>query len=131
MLIPEAVSLILQSCLHAKGGEIFILDMGKPVKIYDLVKDLILLLERQPGKDVPIDFIGLRPGEKMHEELFIEGFERLRKLDGFFVNTSPAPDFDEMRRLLEGILNAGQEERVDHMLASLHCVVSSGIKMVS
>jgi len=69
MTIPEAVSLVLTAGTMAKGGEVFLLDMGKPVKIYDLASDLIKLSGLKPGEDVRIEITGLRPGEKLYEEL--------------------------------------------------------------
>lgn len=72
MTIPEAVSLILQCALYANGGEIFILDMGKPVKIYDLAVKLIKQAGLVPEKDIKIIETGLRPGEKLYEELLID-----------------------------------------------------------
>ena len=72
MTIPEAVSLILQCGLFADGGEIFILDMGKPVKIIDLAEKLIRQAGKTPGKDIEIIETGLRPGEKMYEELLLD-----------------------------------------------------------
>ena len=72
MTIPEAVSLILQSGVYAKDGEIFILDMGKPVKIVDLAAKIIRQNGLVPDKDIKIDFIGLRPGEKLYEEILID-----------------------------------------------------------
>lgn len=71
MTIPEAVQLILQAVTYAKGGEIFVLDMGEPVKIYNLAVSLIKLLGYEPNVDIPIEITGLRPGEKLYEEILM------------------------------------------------------------
>ncbi len=75
MTIPEAVQLVIRSGSLARGGEVFVLDMGDPVSILDLAKDMIRFAQLEPGKDIAIEIIGRRPGEKLHEELF-NAYER-------------------------------------------------------
>jgi FlaA1/EpsC-like NDP-sugar epimerase len=75
MTIPEAVQLVIRSGSLAQGGEVFVLDMGEPVSIMDLARDMIKFARLEPDKDIAIDIIGARPGEKLHEELF-NAYER-------------------------------------------------------
>jgi FlaA1/EpsC-like NDP-sugar epimerase len=98
MTIPEAAQLVLQAGAMAKGGEIFVLDMGQPVKILDLAKDVIRLSGFEPDKDIKINFSGLRPGEKLYEELLTEA-EALDKTvhDKIFVGKIQYNDFDSLK----------------------------------
>ena len=93
MTIPEAVSLVLQAGAYAKGGEIFVLDMGEPVKIVDLATNLIKLSGYKPGEDIEIQYTGLRPGEKMYEELLMTE-EGLQKTDNKMIFIGKPIDFD-------------------------------------
>lgn len=94
MTIPEAVSLVLQAGAYAKGGQIFVLDMGEPVRIYDLAYKLIKLSGYEPNVDIEIKCIGLRPGEKLYEERLMEE-EGLQKTDNGLINIAQPIDLDE------------------------------------
>ena len=105
MLIPEAAQLVLQAGAYAKGGEIFILDMGKPVKIYDLAEKLIRLSGFEPNKDIEIKITGLRPGEKLYEELLMneEGLENTAH-EKIFTGKLSEFDLDELKLKINELL---------------------------
>ncbi len=102
MLIPEAAQLVLQAGAYAKGGEIFVLDMGKPVRIYDLAMDLIKLSGFEPHKDIEIEVTGLRPGEKLYEELLMaeEGLQDTVH-EKIFVGQPIFSDMEELKEKFE------------------------------
>ena len=98
MTIPEAASLVLQSGAYAKGGEIFVLDMGDPVKIDDLARNLIRLSGLEPEVDIKIEYTGLRPGEKLYEEKLMSE-EGLTRTANKLIHIGKPIEFDEVRFL--------------------------------
>ena len=114
MTIPEAVSLVLQAGAYARGGEIFVLDMGEPMKILDLAVNLIKLSGYRPGEDIEIRFTGLRPGEKMYEELLIQQ-ENLEKTANKMIFIEKPTYFNEeiFERQLEKLIAAAKKESSD------------------
>lgn len=128
MTIPEAVSLVLQAGAYAKGGEIFVLDMGEPVKILDLAENLIKLSGYRVGEDIRIEFVGLRPGEKMYEELLMNE-EGLRETANKMIHIGRPIEYDaeEFERQLERLEAATLNEEGDvreiirEIVPTYHC----------
>lgn len=116
MTIPEAVSLVLQAGAYAKGGEIFVLDMGEPVKILDLAKNMIKLSGYRVDEDIKIEFTGLRPGEKMYEELLMRE-EGLKETANRMIYIGKPIEYDDelfekqLERLQEASVNEAQNIR--------------------
>lgn len=123
MTIPEAAQLVLQAGAMGQGGEIFLLDMGEPVKIVDLARDLITLSGLRPGEDIEIVFTGMRPGEKLFEELSIEGEDVARTAHPKIgIMTHRGRDWNEVcsgiGRLIS-MANDGTEDRIRAELQEL------------
>lgn len=114
MTIPEAVQLVIQAGALTKGGEVFILDMGNPVKILDLAKDLIRLSGLTPGKDIEIKFTGIRPGEKLYEEILTkEEGASSSKHDRIFVGKPTIWTSKEMEKEIKSLETVLNKSSVD------------------
>ena len=122
MTISEAVSLVLQACVYAKGGEVFVLDMGEPVHIDDLARNMIRLSGLEPEVDIPIVYVGLRPGEKLYEELLMQD-EGLDKTPNELIFIGHFNDFNE-EQLMDALnelktASENNDENIRRMVQSL------------
>lgn len=124
MTIPEACQLILQAMINGKGGEIFVLDMGDPIKISYLAEQMIRLAGKEPGKDIMIEYTGLRPGEKMYEELFHET-EQLAPTEHekLFKARFRELDWNELNQTFRLLNLACNEHQEDELVILLHSLV--------
>lgn len=129
MTIPEAVSLILQAATLARGGEIFVLDMGGPVKILDLAKEMIALHGKRIGEDIDIEFSGLRPGEKLYEELLMDE-EGLKQTSNhkIYIGKQKNINEEEFLKYLSQLEEAAEENNKDEVERILHMSVPMFIR---
>ena len=113
MTIPEAVSLILQAGVYAEGGEIFVLDMGKPVRIYNLAKKIIRYKGFRPGRDIKIKITGLRPGEKLYEEMLMDE-EGLKETPNKLIHIGkPIEISKDFQRNLDKLIESAEKNQAD------------------
>ena len=125
MTIPEAVRLVIQAGLLAKGGEIFILDMGEPVKILSMAKDMIRLSGLKEGKDIKIEFTGLRPGEKLAEELFFDKEQLEKTPNSKILITKPFEyDQNEIKAKIDALIQMAHSQSDAELFQSIMTIIS-------
>jgi FlaA1/EpsC-like NDP-sugar epimerase len=140
MTIPEAVHLVLQAAAMGKGGEVFLLNMGKPIRILDLAEDLIRLSGLEPGKDIEIIFTGIRPGEKLSEDLWEEGLQyqptahsevfRLAE-EEYLMNHTLSATINQLNKLAQSSDTAAILDLLDSAIPSANVRIMSSPDMTS
>jgi FlaA1/EpsC-like NDP-sugar epimerase len=133
MTIPEACQLVLEAGFMGKGGEIFVFDMGEPVKLYDLAEKMISLSGYVPNKDIEIKIVGLRPGEKLYEELLDNKQEVLRNTlnDKIMIGMDRKHDFDLVNEMIIDLLTRLDDFSRNKLVAKMMHIVPEFISMNS
>lgn len=123
MLTNEAVKLVLQAASIGNGGEIFILNMGKPVKISEMAEDLIFLSGRKPHEDIRIEYSGLRPGEKLYEELLIDDTEKKTQYENITIGRATYVNWNWLTSKIDMILKHAGQNNLGEMLKAIKVLV--------
>ncbi|MBI3153288.1 MAG: polysaccharide biosynthesis protein [Chloroflexi bacterium] len=128
MIIPEAVHLVLQAASMGAGGEVFMLNMGEQVRILDLAEDLIRLSGLEPHRDIEIQFTGVRPGEKLREDLFEDGvnFERTEHSEIFRMSEEEQVDGDSLAHVLDQLADLALHSQTDDLIQTINHFLPSG-----
>jgi FlaA1/EpsC-like NDP-sugar epimerase len=128
MTIPEAVHLVLQASAMGQGGEVFLLNMGQQIRILDLAEDLIRLSGLEPGKDIEITFTGIRPGEKLSEDLWEEGteYQKTAHPDIFRVEAEESNIPPDLSRIVEELNQLSLESEPSEIITLLDATIPDG-----
>jgi FlaA1/EpsC-like NDP-sugar epimerase len=129
MTIPEAVHLVLQASAMGKGGEVFVLNMGEQIRILDLAQDLIRLSGLEPGKDIEIEFTGIRPGEKLSEALWDEGADYLSTIhpDILRLNENEVLASSDLEVAVNNLVKLGKNGDPDQIVSVLNTIVPGAV----
>lgn len=129
MTIPEAVHLVLQASAMGKGGEVFVLNMGEQIRIFDLAQDLIRLSGLEPGKDIEIVFTGIRPGEKLSEALWDEGADYVPTIhpDILRLNENEISTSTGLQEAVTDLIELAKKSDPDHIVSMLNRIVPGAV----
>lgn len=133
MTTSEAVLLVLQAAAMGKGGEVFVLDMGKPVKILDIARELIRFHGLKPDEDIPIVFTGIRPGEKLHEEILTaeEGTEATKQKQIYIAKIGRRFSSQDLKSKLDGLVSVINEEVDNEAIKSMLREIVYGLESLA